>query len=441
MKIGFYGGMANNMYVFAKAFHAGGVDVSFIRDRSDRYPFSQPVWEDQSFIMHYEEVPRASSWSWERWSQLERETGWTAPPWMVDPLQPFPMRGEPAGLGQLALLDRIWTTRYLREPHRRHALAAMRACDALMVCGIEGSILARFSGKPYIIWPHGGDLMIAAGMLQPPMRQYRQRIVHGIMVRHLRAAFDGAICVGNHEPSGISSAFWGAEHYIQKLRVVFMPIPIPVRPRPDVTVRRKRLAALLREVGMDTEVSGLTGFVPSRIDYKWKGQDRLLTAVQMRKSVLREAKAKIIFAGWGEDLQHARQFASENDIADITVFLDVAISKPLLFRFYDCVDFAVDQFTLGMYGTAALEAMAGGCPLMIWLNDAYERSWGAPPVMNVMTAEQIAQGLESLSLGRHDLVSAGAALQSWMAKIHGARRVIPEVMAAFENPGSVSRGW
>jgi glycosyltransferase involved in cell wall biosynthesis len=441
VKIGFYGGVANNMYVFAKAFHAAGVDVCFIRDRSDKYPFSQPVWEDNSFTMHFEEVPRASRWDWEQWSRLERETGWAPPAWMVDPLQPSPHREVAVDLGGLAILDRIGTSRYLREPHRRHALAAMRACDALMVCGIEGSILARFSGKPYIIWPHGGDLMIAAGMLQPPLRQVRQWVVHGILARHLRAAFDGAICVGNHEPSGISNAFWGAEHYIQNLPVVFMPIPIPVRPRASADVRRERLAEVLREMGMDTEVNGLTGFVPSRIDYKWKGQDRLLSAIQMRNAVLRKARAKIIFAGWGGDLLHARQFAAENDIADITVFLDVAISKPLLFRFYDNVDFAVDQFTLGMYGTAALEAMAGGCPLMIWLNNAYERSWGAPPVMNVMTAEQIAQGLESLVTGQYDLQSASGALQSWMEKTHGALRVIPEVLAAFENPESVSRGW
>jgi glycosyltransferase involved in cell wall biosynthesis len=441
MKIGFYGGMANNMYVFAKAFHASGGDVCFIRDRSDRYPFSQPVWEDQPFTMHYEEVPRATGWSWEQWQQQERDTGWSPPAWMVDPLKSMPSWDGRVDLSRLSLIDQLWTRRYLRTPHRENALRAMHGCDVLMVCGIEGSILARFSGKPYIIWPHGGDLMIAAGMLQPPLRQCRQRMIHGIMARHLRAAFDGAICVGNHEPSGITSAYWGAEQYIQNLRVVFMPIPIPVRPRAGAAVRRERLAALLREVGMDAEVAGLTGFVPSRIDYKWKGQDRLLTAIQMRKSVLRDARAKIIFSGWGEDLQHARQFAVENGIADIAVFLDVAISKPLLFRFYDCVDFAVDQFTLGMYGTAALEAMAGGCPLMIWLNNAYERSWGAPPVMNVMTAEQIAQQLESLSIGRYDLEAAGNALQAWMEKTHGARRVIPEVLAAYENPGSLSRGW
>lgn len=441
MKIGLYGGMANNMYVFAKALHAGGVEVSFIRDRSDRYPFSQPVWEDQPLTMHYEEVPLASNWSWDQWTQLERESGWVAPGWMVDPLASTSTSPPPVELEQLPILDQFWTRRYLRAPHRIQSLDAMRRCDALVVCGIEGSILARFSGRPFIIWPHGGDLMIAAGMLKPPLRQLRQRVAHRIIARHLQTAFDLAVCVGNHEPSGITSAFWGAERYIQKLRVVYMPIPIPVRPRSTIVVRRKNLEAVLREVGLEVDCSGLTGFVPSRVDFRWKGQDRLLAAIVMRKAELLAARVKFIFAGWGEDLQLARQFAETNGITDIAVFMDVAISKPLLFRFYESVDFAVDQFTLGMYGTAALEAMAAGCPLMIWLNDSYERSWGAPPVMNVSTAEQIAGALDSILSGHSDLDRMGLALQKWMERSHGSMRVIRDIFSAFENPGSVPRGW
>lgn len=429
------------MYVFAKAFNSGGVDVCYIRDRSDRYPFSQPVWEDQPFSMHHEEVPRASSWDWERWTQQELETDWTPPDWLVDPLSIASAPTGPVGLSGMPILDRLWTRRYLRAPHRLNSLLAMCNCDVLMVCGIEGSILARLSGKPYIIWPHGGDLLVAAGMLQPSLRQFRQRVVHGIMSRHMQAALNGAICVGNHEPSGISSDYYGAERYIQRLHLVFMPIPIPVRPRAGAAVRRERLSALLQEMGLETHCGGLTGFVPSRIDYRWKGHDRLLSAIVTRRSALRATRTRIIFTGWGEDLQHARRFASENDIADITVFLDVAMSKPMLFRFYDCVDFAVDQFTLGMYGTAALEAMAGGCPLMIWLNDAYERSWGAPPVLNVSSSEQIARGLDDIVTGHYDLEAASIALQAWMERTHGARRVIPAVISAFENPGSIPRGW
>ncbi len=429
------------MYVFAKAFSAGGADVCYIRDRSDRYPFSQPVWEDQPFTLHYQEVPRAAEWDWGQWTKIEREAGWNAPAWMVDPLQDSPDPAFRIDLSQLPLLDQMWTRRYLAAPHRRAALMAMRRCDVLFVCGIEGSILARFSGQPFIIWPHGGDLMIAAGMLRPPVRHIRQRVVHGIMARHLRSAFDLAICVGNHEPSGISSAFQGAEHYIRKLHVVYMPIPIPVRPRPPLAVRRVRLAELMREVGVKGELPRLVGFVPSRVDFRWKGQDRLLSALVKQSAELRKSCAKIIFAGWGEDLESARRFTIASGIADLAIFLDVALSKPMLFRFYEAADFAVDQFTVGMYGTAALEAMAAGCPLMIWLNDVYERSWGAPPVMNVGTVEQIAQALASILSGESDLEAMSIALQAWMERLHNPQRVIRQVITAFANPGAVPRGW
>ena len=56
VKIGLYGGVANNMYVFAKALARRGADVLFIRDRADRYPFSQPCWEDAAWTLGYDEV-------------------------------------------------------------------------------------------------------------------------------------------------------------------------------------------------------------------------------------------------------------------------------------------------------------------------------------------------------------------------------------------------
>jgi glycosyltransferase involved in cell wall biosynthesis len=436
-----YGGIANNMYVFAKALDACGVDICFIRDRSDRYPFSQPVWEDQNLTMHYQEVPIATNWNWEQWGHLERDSGWSAPSWLADPLNSLPVGDIAVKLRHLPFLDAIWTKRYLSATHRSNTLALMRECDALLVCGIEGSILARLSGRPYIIWPHGGDLMIAAGMLQPPIKQLRQRVVHGIQARHLRSAFDHAICVGNHEPSGISSAFWGAEGYIKKLNVVLMPIPIPVRFRPSIESRHKLCHELLKELGLGADIPKLMGFVPSRIDYRWKGHDRLLAAMVIRHAELRDAGAKIVFTGWGEDLHRAKDFAASNGIADVSMFLDVALSKPMLFRFYECADFAVDQFTIGMYGTAALEAMAAGCPLITWLDDSYDRSWGAPPVINVKTTDQIAQTLGDIANGDCDLAEMGNGLQAWISKMHSPEKAMSIVLSAFENPGAVGRGW
>lgn len=442
MKIGFYGGMANNMYVFAKAISThDGIEVRYIRDRSDKYPMSQPAWEDQPFVMPYEVLPQANKWNWEQWTHYELGQGWVAPKWLRDPNEMRVNLTDGINLDRLPFLDYIWTKRYMAAPHRIATLTEMKSCDSLLVCGVEGCILAQLSGRPYIIWPHGGDSMIAAGLFQPPMRHLRQRIAHGIVVRHLKTAFSRALCIGSHEPTGILHDYLGAENYLKELPVVFMPIPIPVRARPSPEVRRTKLLNLLRQFGMNITEPIIFGFVPSRFDYQWKGQDRLLKAIALRRTQLRNSGVKFLFSGWGENLMSAKKFTEDNDISDIAFFLNVALSKPLLFQFYEAADFVVDQFILGMYGTAALEAMAAGCPLMTWVSDKYERPWGTPPVINVQTTEDIIQVLDEIATGERDLEETSRRLQLWMSKIHSPQNAISVVISAFERPNNIPRGW
>lgn len=87
MKIGLYGGIANNMYVFAKSPANQGVETCFIRDRGDRYPFSQPVWEDIRATLDYDDMAKAANWTWQEWTNWETHLGWKAPVWLVDPLE------------------------------------------------------------------------------------------------------------------------------------------------------------------------------------------------------------------------------------------------------------------------------------------------------------------------------------------------------------------
>ena len=430
MKIGLYGGIANNIYVFAKALAAFGSDVCFIRDRSDRFPFSQPVWEDVEFRLPYETVVNAQTWSWDRWTGIETDLGWVSPPWLFDPL------GVPFSRPQVTpLLRNPWDAyglrRYLSLPHRSAILNKMRQCDVLLVCGIEGSILANLSGKPYVIWPHGGDMMIAAGLLKPNWRRLRQRIVQSIVRRELVSAFANSICVGCHEPTGISTDYYGAEHFIRRQNIAFLPIPIPIRTRPPPQERRRALDDLLSEMGLEIPSDAIIGFVPSRLDYEWKGQDRLLQALVKMDQRGQASKLHLIFSGWGNDFKAAQHFSAKHGVADRIFFLDSALSKPLLFRFYLAADFVIDQFKLGMYGTSALEAMACGAPLMIWLNESYERPWGAPPVIQAQTSEDIAVALQKILDGRIDLEQCGQALQAWLGRVHNPLTVVRDLLSKF----------
>ena len=87
MRIGLYGGLANNMYVFAKAMATHGLDVCFIRDRGDRFPFSQPVWEDVSCTLDHDKIAKAVHWTWEEWTAWEHQLEWQPPNWLKDPLK------------------------------------------------------------------------------------------------------------------------------------------------------------------------------------------------------------------------------------------------------------------------------------------------------------------------------------------------------------------
>lgn len=431
MKIGLYGGIANNMYVYAKALAAAGMDVCFIRDRSDCYPISQPVWDDLEFRVPYEDVRNAGDWNTGRLTELELKLQWRAPQWLRDPLEKKVSDTVNASPQSLGFFDRRWARRYAATSHRPGVLSLMQQCDALMVCGVEGSILANASGRPYIIWPHGGDMMIAAGLLQPPLKQVRERLHHALLARQLNAAFRNAICVGNHEPTGITSDFFGAERYLRTLPIAFMPIPIPVQPRANTDVRRPAFAMLLAEMGVKQPDARLIGFVPSRVDYEWKGQDRLLRALAS-DAMFFERKVHFIFSGWGNHFLEAGQFVRENGLENCVTFLDSAISKPLLYRFYLNADFVVDQFVIGMYGTAALEAMACGAPLITWLNGSYERPWGAPPVIQAKTESDLDAVLRDIVSNRIDLETIGRELQLWMARVHNPTTAVRDMLAKYE---------
>jgi glycosyltransferase involved in cell wall biosynthesis len=432
MKIGIYGGIANNMYVFAKALSQHGVELCFIRDRSDRYPMSQPVWEDVSFNMAYDEVPKAGSWSWESWSRKERELEWTAPAWLFDPLSDSGGQAHVAA-PSTSFIDTLYLKRFVRASHRAPVLRKMQTCDVVLVCGAEGSLLAHASGRPFVIWPHGGDALIAAGLLQPRFLHIRPRLAHAMLRRQLVTAYASAICLGSHEPTGICADYLGAEHFIRTQRLAFLPIPIPLRTRlPDAGQRRRALNGLLARLGVDAPSSDYVGFVPSRVDYQWKGQDRVLRALLRLKREGKAAGIHLIFSGWGVDFHAARRFVQDNGLNACATFLDCALSKPFLFQFYSSADFVVDQFVLGMCGTSALEAMSCGAPLIAWNNNAaVERPWGAPPLLEARTEDDILAVLRKLADGHLDLQQTGASLQQWLGRVFDPATAASRLMSIF----------
>jgi glycosyltransferase involved in cell wall biosynthesis len=428
MKIGLYGGLANNCYTFSKVLHQAGLDVVFVRDRSDCYAFSQPVWEDARLVMDYAEVAGSSAYTWEKWSRIEAENQWCPPEWLVDPLA---YSAEPVIRSVGPVLLELLGRRYIGQTkHRASVVAALQTCDVLLVCGIEAAILAMMAGRPYIIWPHGGDIRLAAGLTAPP-KGFRARVSFEAQRTLLRAAYDGAGAIGTHDPKGLGGKAGYVGAALRKTELVHLPMPTALSVRVDKTARKSMLAGILRELGLPDIQADVVGIVPSRVDFAWKGHDLLLRAFSRAKG---REQMHLIFSGWGNDYGKAKTYVEPQGLKGCVTFLPFSLSRPILAHFFSLADFAVDQFGyMGTYGTAMVEAMAAGCPTLMWIEDAsfVARGWEPPPVINAEKEDDIVRKLELIASGAIDLAVESQRSQDWIRRVHAPAAVVPVLMQRF----------
>lgn len=413
--------MANSLYVFAKALHASGQDVCFIRDRVDNYPFSQPVWDDAPLTLPYEDLanPRFDA---ERWTTIERECGWRAPAWLYDPLQATETcRTSARGSVPIRLLARH---RQRSKPWAR-AFEKLKRADAAIVRTREGALMAAASGLPYAILSHGGDIRLAAGVGDRP-KHVRGRLKHALHRYALRDAFVRADLVGSHNPKGSAIGRTSLDQFIGRLRFAKIAIPSEVVPRRPAPARHRALSVLLEQLGLPMPAQPLCGIIPSRVDYYWKGHDLFL------RGFARGHRAEIHWyvSGWGGDYPKAQEFVIQNGLEHCVTFLPVGLSKPLLAEFMSAADLCIDQFRMGTYGTTAVEAMACGCPVMMRIDDeAFNaRGWEPPPVMNAENSDDIDRILGGIQSGEIDLEERGRDAAAWVSRNHAPDKVVPDLL-------------
>jgi glycosyltransferase involved in cell wall biosynthesis len=408
LRIGLYGGVANNMYVFAHAFARAGHTVRFIRERAERFAFSQPVWEDVALAWTQEDMTAASQGSWDAWSATEARVGWQAPSWLIDPWT----TGFPA-----------WMAPFRQRVHWA-ACQAMRQCDIVLVCGIDATLLAWLSGRPYVVWPHGGDIRFAAGIdgnqSTSPVTATKRRL--------LRRAYQQALWVGTHDPTGVGGHLGDLVARMTDVRFRRLAIPMRLQPRLAADERRSQRSALLAELGLPPVDAPQVAVIPSRLDFEWKGHDRLIAALALLPA---DQRPYLIASGWGRHQDDMRGQIAEAGLLDRISFLPGPVSKPLLYRLFQSADFAIDQFCMGSYGTAAVEAMSVGTPVMMHIAGAAfaARGWEAPPVLNADRPETIAALLSDLATGKCDLDAASIAVTDWMSRVHAEQSVVDTFVA------------
>ncbi len=428
MKIGFYGGMANNTYVVAKRLSEAGVNVVFIRDRMDHYGISQPSWEDAAFDMSYEQLNATSSWSPVDWTRFESDIGWVAPTWLVDPIIEGAVSIPKALPVRMGEMEKQYLQMLPPLDHAGRILYEMQACDCLFVSSTHALILALASGRPYFICPAGGEFMIAAG-LYPGQGSVAQTLrVQGSL---LRLAFRRAQAVVTHTPFLLHKPLVGS--YWRLLRdygrVRFSDLSMPYVPVAALAPAQKRdsLNALLDSARAKTISTRFTVFVPSRIDYRWKGQDRILAALSRMKH---RSAFTFVFSGWGVDYL---DFKSRTANMDNVRLLSYAVSKPRLYAYFQGSDLVVDQFTLGHYGTSTREAISVGTPVMTWVNQSVtrlSRTWRPAPIIQARDPVSIAFALDNIADGNIDLTQRSIDGLTWTRE-HASSTNLRDGLAAL----------
>lgn len=415
MRFAIFDNLANNAYIQAKAFHRRGHPIDLVLDPLDAFVMSDPRWEDLDLELDPAALTTAH-----------------LPPWPDEPAWIRRGPSPPPGRRQAMLAVAAGAARSPRTAVRaartaglraaviasaqRWAVETLREYDAVVAYGL-GSIYAALAGVPFLAQTWGGDITVFPFADAPPGQrgetpepgQSRSQVPGRdvAIARLLRSSLRRADQVLLTDPR----FFPFAERLGFASRARFVPFAVDTdkyAPGAEPALR----AQLLGDRGE------VLLFVPSRLDYHWKGSDRMLRGVA--EAMGQHEGIVLACAGWGVDRDQARRDAAALGIADRVRFLPHAFSKRRLLRYYRAADIVLDQFAIGSYGSSALEAMSVGRPLLIHLDPArFDRVFGLPPVVNVHAPGEIAAALARLAVDPAERERVGRAQRDWVIRHQG----------------------
>lgn len=416
------------MYVFAKGLVDAGFAVTFIQDRKDNFPHSQPVWEDVECFFRsgfdYQNID---------WDTFEKDNNWVKPFWYFKPS--FAIDGEREIFRKSPIFwpIKLAACRYLRKrPESLAIFETMKSCDFLIVSGIDASILAMLSGKPYMVFPHGSDMRVAIGA-ETAGTGWNARTLEALLVY----AFKKAACIGSQLPDASAEVSIREYKRLKDMRVDRVPLPYLSHARPSREIRREKLKTLFKKIDIDLVEADFYCFTPSRINFYWKGHDRLFEAIDQNREIL---KIHFIFLGWGDDYEQAMAYVDKHDLHRYVTVIPIFCSKQMLFRFFEAVDVIIDEFNgSGSYGTGLSEAMSHSCPVITWISDMFDKpGWETPPVIQARSKEEIGEVIVKVSNGEIDLNDWSMKTAAWFNRVHSnaaVKQVVNEKFGHYLDAG------
>jgi glycosyltransferase involved in cell wall biosynthesis len=436
VRLALHGAVNNSAYGLAKGLVAAGADAIFVRSRDTTLPIDQPVWQDSAFTMSAAEFAQSAGWSWDRWTAFEVEVGWQPPRWMADPAQHRPAPYAPVASTRRILRGALGAAGR-RRPSWTCVQEAWADRDLLVVSGSTPTLLASGSGLPYLVWPHGSDARTTVRDFGVHARGARGRAVAETQSLLLRQAYRDATALVTHDPLVVTgdSARSAALDRLAPIR--FLAWPVDAADRAPAGERQERLAALLDRLEAPQATGDVVALVASRIDYALKGHDRLIEALTR----LGDHGVHYLFVGWGSDLPRARRALEEAGLGGRVSLLPRIMSKPVMRELYASVDLTLDQFVYGTYGTAALEAMAVGTPVVMAVDEEAfaHRGWEPPPALQARTADQLTHLLTRVGSGQADLEDSARRGLGWVRRRHSPEAVHAQLQDVVREFSLVSK--
>jgi acetyltransferase-like isoleucine patch superfamily enzyme/glycosyltransferase involved in cell wall biosynthesis len=418
LKIGLFGNLANNAYIFAKCLRRLGYDAELVIEDGwfDAFLLNRPFWEDVEAECSSLAADGTSAYE----EGLAHEGQWMPPGFVRRVAYDADLHARYQGrYSAIPEVQRLYREAFGLDLPADRALVlaqlmghwpyllAVQQYDVIQFSGASIG-MAAFCPRPYVVFPTGGDLFISPFEENLP----------GLMVR---AAYRGAdaiaFCEVNY-PEYLDRVAPGRPRY-------FVPMMVDTetyRPGEEPAIRARWQGA-----------AGGQCFLLSvcRQSWQWKANDRLIRAFARFHQRPEGEPWRLVLMGWGPDLEKTRQLIGQLGLERKVVW-EPLCSKPLLRRRQRAADLVADQFVMPGYGTSVLESMAAGKPVVMAPADRSSQSYldDPPPFVGASTEEEILAALSRMS----DAAARAARGQeslAWVRSQHGFDRVGPLYVAGL----------
>lgn len=395
LKIGFCGNIANCMYVRALPLRKAGLDVGIYMHPHDTYVMSNPVWEEFNGTLEGEELT---------FEKLKSETK-NLP--TVDNVYQF------ADIIDLEAQYKTIDHSFIRKEDWKDfrpfmsniaTLIELQGMDVLW--GTQQVYLSYLANKPYVVSQMGGDIWFEAS--------------RGDMLGLLmRKSFQKARVFFASNPWTFAHARrFGYKHLVYLPKIIDQDVYSPG-------------AGKSRKSWNERSKGKFYVLTSSRLDEKNKGASIGIRGFSLFSRKYPEAR--LVLIGWGKDKEKERRQLDELGIKDKVIFLPVS-GKALLRDYLRSADVFIDQFVLGYFGSAGMEAMACGLPMIGRIEASqYEAlaETGAPPVHNASYEQDVYNHLCRLYENQPHLNQSADLHREWFCKNHGSDRWLSEYQAVL----------